>query len=117
MRDLEHDAATDQATLEGERPGQHLPAAIDLTDDIFKGDADIVIEDVGEGTVIHRGCRPDRDALGIHRHDEHADPSMRWPGILIGARGEEHVLSPPRGGPYLLAVDDPRVAVTDSAGA
>ena len=63
MRDLQDDAATDQAALEGERAGQHLPAAIDLADDVLQGNADIVVEDVGEGAVIHRGRRPDRDPL------------------------------------------------------
>ena len=80
-----------------------------------QGNAHVVIEDVGEAAVVHRGRRADRDARRIHRDDEHADAGMRGFASAVGARREEHVLAPPGRGPDLLAVDDPLVAVGRTA--
>src|SRR5207245_1326052 len=55
---LENDAAADKTTLEGESSRQYFPSAIDLADDILERNTDIVVEDVGEGAVIHRRRGP-----------------------------------------------------------
>src|SRR5258708_12733187 len=76
VRNLEHDATADKAALERESPCQYLPSAIDLAADVFMVYADIVVEDVGKGAVVHCGRGPDRDAGRLHRDDEHADSGM-----------------------------------------
>ena len=55
----------------------HHRSAIDLADDVLQGNANIVVEDVGEGAIVHRRRRPNRDPFRIHRHDEHADTGVR----------------------------------------
>jgi hypothetical protein len=114
---LQHDAAAHQTALERERAGQNFPGAIDLADDVFQGDANVIVEDIGKRAVIHRARRLDHNARRIHRDDEHADAGVRRLDVLVGTGGKKHVFAPPGRGPDLLAVDDPVLAVPHRAGA
>ena len=121
VRDLQHDATAHQPAFVGKGIGQHLPATIHRADDVGGRNAHVVVEDVGKAAVVHRARGLDADAGRVHRHDEHADALVRRDlvtlGVAVGARREEHVLSPVGRGPDLLAVDNPLVAVEHGAGA
>ena len=112
MRHLQNDPAANQPALEGERARQHLPSAIDLAYQVPQGNADVVIENVGKGSVIHGGRRPNGDARRIHGNNEHADSGVQRLRLRVCSRGEEHVFSPPGRGPDFLTVNHPGIAVT-----
>src|SRR6266566_4847817 len=99
VRHLQNDAATNQPSLKGQRSRQYFPSAINFTDEIFERNADVVVKNVGKGSVIQGGRGSDGDARRIHGNDEHADSGVRRLGLRVRSRGKEHVFSPPGGGP------------------
>ncbi len=98
--------------LEAERRVGDLPAVVDAADDVVLGAAGVVEEHLAElGRAVGLGDAADLDAGLAHRHQQVRD-ALVLGRVGIGAGEQEAVVGVvATGGPHLLAVDDPLVAV------
>ena len=72
--------------LEVERVHQHVPATVDLADEVRGRDLDAVEERLAERPAAERRERPHLDPGRVDRADEHRDAAML--GVAVGADGE-----------------------------
>ncbi len=101
-----------RSPFEAEQCVGDRPPVVDPTEDVVLGRLGIGVEDLVEVAVT--GDVDDRanlDARLIHGHEQERDAGV-FGDIGVGpAEREDHVGVPAGGGPDLLAVDDPLVAV------
>ena len=107
-----------RAALEAERGHGHVPAVVDAADDVLLRAAGVGEEHLGElGRAVDLLDGPDLDAGLLHRAQQVGD-ALVLGGVGVGAAEDEDVVGDePLGGPDLLAVDDPLVAVEHGLGA
>ena len=105
------------ATLECERRVGDLPAVVDAADDGVLRAAGVVEEHLAElGGAVGLHDATHLDAGLTHRHQHVGDAGVLL-HVLIGPRQQEAVVGVVAlGGPHLLAVDDPFVAVEHGGG-
>ena len=105
------------ALVEQRRVGDH-PSFIQLGDEIFARDVDVVEENLVEALVAgHLHQRAHGDAGSFHIDQNVGNPAMLG-RLGIGAHQAEHPVGILRArGPDLLAVDDELVAMDFGAGA
>ncbi len=101
-----------RAPLEPEGRHGHFPSIVHAPDDVVLGAADIGQEDLVElGRAVDLLDGAHLDAGLLHRHQEVGDAGVLG-GVGVGPGQQEDVVGSARlGGPHLLAVDDPLIAV------
>ena len=110
--------AIDAAALVLELAHRLLPRAALLSDEVRRGNAHVLVEDLAEVAVRrHVLDRGDRDAGRVERNDELADACVRRSVSRRAADQVAVVRGLAEARPDLLPVDDVRVAVTDGPGA
>ena len=117
MSDASSGTGADGDAFVHQHGGSHVPAVVETAEQVVCGDLYVGEEDFVEvaatvdlvnGANLHSG--------DVHRHNEHRDASV-FCDVWISA-GDYHavVADVSEGGPYLLAVDDPGVAVAFCSG-
>ena len=115
--DTRHPRRSDHDTFSGQRVGDHLPAVVHGTDHVFRRHPNVVVELGAERLSVERKARPDAHARRAQIGHQHADAGVLF-RIGIGAHRKPDIFGlVAAGGPQLLAIDDPVVAVADRAGA
>ena len=101
-----------RAPLEAEGGHRHLPAVVHAADDVVLRAAGVGEEDLVElRRPVGLDDGADLDALLVHRHEQVGDAGVLG-RVGVGAGEQEAVVGVlGLGGPDLLAVDDPLVAV------
>ena len=110
------EAEAQRQALVHERRDADLPALVDAPEDLRLVDAHVVEEDLVElGIARDLPERLHRDARELHVEQKVGDPLV--PGRAgVGPREQHHPVGHlGERGPYLLAVDDPGLAVSDRA--
>ena len=106
-----------RAPLEAEGGHGDVPPVVDPTDDVLLRAAGVGEEHLAElGRAVDLLDRPHLDAGLLHRAQQVGD-ALVLRGVGVGAAEDEDVVGHEAlGGPDLLAVDDPLVAVEDGLG-
>ena len=96
--------------LEVERVHQHLPAPVQLADEVGARDLDTLEEDLAERAASQRRETPDGDPRGGDVGDEHGDALVLRPLRIRAHREVDPVGEVGARGPDLVPVDDETVA-------
>src|SRR5690606_36471660 len=110
--------AGDHLALVPEQIFDDVPALVDLADHLLPGHLHIVEEGLAEPRIAgDEQDRPGRDARALHVEEEEADPAMLGRGRIGADQAEDPVRLVGIGGPDLLAVDQPVIALVLGPGA
>ena len=92
----------------GEHGQRDLPALADRAQPQVVGELDPVEVDLVEGAAAgHLADRPDRDARGVHRHQEDGEARVLGRRRVGAGHRDAQVGDRGAGGPHLVAVEDP----------